>query len=129
MNCVQDKLISKKISKVQKKFDSSIVKKITKIKFPEEVQGKIKKCFKLAVSFLDDKGKHHEKSIFFGDKNRYGCEFIHHKNEEIRDKYIKTLDKCATFFDKNFMNRWLLNGEKGSLVENWEILKNNYLTQ
>lgn len=125
-----DKLLvgAKKEVKVHKKFDPSVVKKIVSIGYPMEVlDPKRHKTYKLLCEYQDIAGKVHDKTIYFGERIRKGGEFINHKNEQVRDEYIKNLKNADTFFDKYFMEKWLLNGEKSTIGENWEILKRNYI--
>ena len=120
--------LSKKIKKEKSVFNKNNVKKIKKISYPEETCPPSRKLYKVLVQYLDKSDKTHEKSLFFGDRSRKGCEFIDHKNKEVRDKQIKMKNSNATFFDDDFLDIHLLNGETDSLPLNWEILKEKYLS-
>ena len=111
-----------------KKFDAKDVKKITFISFPMEVEDpKRHKAYKILVKYSDLENKTHDRTIYFGEKIRVGAEYINHKNDEVRRLYVDSLQSANEFFDKNFMNKWILNGEKTSIIENWEALKNKYI--
>lgn len=126
MNSLNDKLATQNTTKKTRthiKFDGENVAKITKIRFPEESSEKMKKAFKINIDYVDKSGKSREKTIFFGDKTRRGCEYIDHKNKDVRDKFLLTLPLCDTFFQKNFMVKFLLNGKNETVLSNWEELK------
>jgi hypothetical protein len=118
---------SKKIKKIVTPFDKNSVKKIVKIFYPECTGPHMKKAYKIVINYIDNENKKREKTILFGDKNRKGCEYVDHHNKEVRDKYLKTLTSSDTFFDINFMNKTLLNGEMEDITSNWNILKEKYL--
>lgn len=118
---------SKKIAKVKKDFDVSSVAKIVKIFYPEITPPSMKKHYKLIINYIDTNGKKRERTILFGEKSRAGCEYIHHKNKEVRDIFLKNLKDCSKFFDKNFLVKELLNGDGDNLTNNWELLKEKYL--
>lgn len=119
---------SKKIKKNKTPFDPKTVKKILKIYYPENSSEHYKKLYKIVIAYKDKNDKKREKTLFFGDRSRLGCEFIHHKNIQVRDKYLENMKECDSMFEKNFMNKNLLNGEFADLTENWNKLKDLYLT-
>jgi hypothetical protein len=119
-------ILTKKIKKDKSIFDSKNVKKILKIHYPENSSEHYKKLYKIVIVYKDKTDKKREKTLFFGDRARIGCEFIHHGNNVVRDKYLETLKDTENIWDKNFMNKVLLNGEEKSLIDNWNKLKENY---
>lgn len=121
-------VVKKKQAKLPFLYDN--VEKIVDIGYPNEDHGdSTHKLYKTITKYKSKDGKVHSKTIYFGHKKRRGCEYVDHKNKDVRDAYLKTLpvEKTKRFYDEYFMDKHILNGEEDDLTKNWKLLKEKYI--
>ena len=121
-------VVKKKQSKLPFSYDT--IEKIVEFGYPmEDNTDTTQKLYKSITKYRSRDGKTHSRTIYFGHKKRRGCEYIDHKNKEVRDMYLKTIpaDKSKKFYDEFFMDKHILNGEEDDLTKNWKILKDKYV--
>lgn len=114
-------LLRKSTKKI--KFDLANVVKITNFQFPEwnKEDGKYKSKHRIRITYMDTSGATRDKSVFFGQVGR--ADYVDHKNEALRDVFVKRTGVPKSQFDPKFWDINLLNGEESDIIKAFNFLR------
>jgi len=113
---------TKKIKKIKPIWDSKHT--LIDVQYPSELnKEKLKKKYKLHITYKDPENKIRKKTIRFGKKN--SSDFIEDGDIVKRNKIMAKLGNTNNLFHQNFWRFHLLNGESKSLKENYINLISN----
>jgi len=113
---------SKKIKKVKKNWDNSL--KLLSVDFPKPIEGgKIKKRYKVNLTYKSSDGKIRKKTIRFG---KVGTdEYVDNGDALKKQKISGKLGNTHNIFHTNFWRLHLLNGDSQNIGENYQNLISN----
>lgn len=125
-NNLQQQEIEKTSKKIKKKIEKPLWNdsfKILNISYPEMItpNEKLKRKYKIKLSYSDEKGEKHNKTIRFG---KHGKEdYLDNKNEENKKKVTAKLSNTHNLFHPNYWRLNILNSGD-DLKKNWINLIN-----
>jgi hypothetical protein len=125
-NNLQQQEIEKSSKKIKKKIEKPLWNdsfKILNISYPEMItpNEKLKRKYKIKLSYSDEKGEKHNKTIRFG---KHGKEdYLDNKNEENKKKVTAKLSNTHNLFHPNYWRLNILNSGD-DLKKNWINLIN-----
>lgn len=113
---------SKKIKKMKKNWDTSL--KLLSVDFPKPIEsGKIKKRYKVNLTYQSADGKIRKKTVRFG---KIGTdEYVDSGDVAKKQKISGKLGNTHNIFHTNFWRLHLLNGDSQNIQENYQNLISN----